>query len=160
MVRAVRAGLVAGAVCGLGLIPGVAGAATASGHKAASRKAPSASGKALTVKSIEMDWYGYTRLQVQTPGKGRVQVLETAWSDNLASAAALEPAKGRFVFARASQSASRATTLKFTIAPSAEGRELLARPRYPVTVRVWVEFTPAGKGPQQEIGLTGIHPGS
>ncbi len=94
---------------------------------------------------------------VAVPGPGRIDVLVTAWNNNLATAATLlNPAPHRFVYARAYGSATRARTLKITVRPNARGRRLVAHHTYPVTLRVWISYTPRG-GHQRNIGYYNVH---
>jgi hypothetical protein len=101
---------------------------------------------------------------VKVPHPGRVDILVTAWKDNFATAAAirppapvlLQPAIGRFVFARAHALASRASTLRILVTPSARGRALVAKHRYRITLRLWVSYTPTG-GRTRTIGYYGLH---
>jgi hypothetical protein len=93
----------------------------------------------------------------KVPGPGSVDVLITAWKDNLASVASLlQPARGRFVFARAHATARTAGTLQLVVSPNALGRRLVAHHRYPVTLRLWISFTPV-HGRQHNIGYYGLH---
>jgi hypothetical protein len=94
---------------------------------------------------------------VKLPGPGRVDVLITARKDNLASAARLlQPAKGRFVFARAQATAKKQGPLTIVVEPNAMGRRLVVHHRYRVTLRLWISFTPT-YGRQREIGYYGLH---
>jgi hypothetical protein len=93
----------------------------------------------------------------KVPGPGAVDVLVTAWKDNFARVARLlNPAKGRFVFARAHATAKHAGTLKIVVTPNAQGRKLVAHHRYRVTLRLWVSYTPK-HGLQRNIGYYGLH---
>jgi hypothetical protein len=67
----------------------------------------------------------------------------------------LQPALGRFVFARAHARATKASTLRILVTPNAQGRRLVAHHRYHVTLRVWISFTPNG-GRHRNIGIYGI----
>jgi hypothetical protein len=94
---------------------------------------------------------------VKVPGPGSVDILITAWKDNLAGAARqLQPAKGRFVFARAHAVAKKAGTLTIVVKPNSRGRRLVAHHRYRVTLRLWISFTPT-HGRQRDIGYYGLH---
>ena len=100
---------------------------------------------------------GAFTLTVTVPGPGRVDILETAWNDNLATTAkVLNPAPHRFVFARGHAIAKRAQTLRITVKPNARGRRLVAHHSYRVTLRIWVSFTPRG-GRQHNIGYYNVH---
>jgi hypothetical protein len=88
-------------------------------------------------------------VSVKVPGPGRVDVMITAWKGNLIHGALdarlfrlMQPAPGRFVFARARAGATRSGTLQIQVTPNAEGQRLLARHRPETLVRVWVTFTP------------------
>ena len=66
----------------------------------------------FTVSHIKGHRNGTITCQVKVPGPGTIDVLETAWNDNIAHAAVqLQPAPRRFVFARLHKTARRATTL-------------------------------------------------
>src|SRR5262249_47149073 len=94
---------------------------------------------------------------VTVPGPGTIDVLETAWDDNLAHAAVvLPPAAHRFVVARAHKTAHRATTLHLRVTPNARGRLLVHHHTYPVILRLWVSYTPTG-GDYRKIGYYGLH---
>jgi hypothetical protein len=94
---------------------------------------------------------------VKVPGAGSVNILITAWKDNFAGAARLlQAAKGRFVFARAHATAKKAGTLTIVVKPNAKGRRLVAHPRYRVTLRLWISYTPT-HGRQRDIGYYGLH---
>lgn len=94
---------------------------------------------------------------VKVPGPGRVDMLVTAWNDNLAhSTRLLSPASGRFVFARATSTTSKATTLRITVRPNAKGRRLVKHHTYRVTLRLWVTYTPTDGRPRS-IGYYQLH---
>jgi hypothetical protein len=94
---------------------------------------------------------------VKVPAPGRVDILVTAWDDNVATATtALNPAPYRFAFARAHALAARPETLRIKVKPNARGRGLIAHPRYQITLRVRVSYTPKG-GRQRNIGYYGFH---
>ena len=94
---------------------------------------------------------------VKVPGSGRVDILVTAWDDNLAHAATLlNPAPRRFVFARAKATTSKATALRILVYPNAKGRLLVKHHRYRVTLRLWVTYTPTNGRPRS-IGYYGLH---
>jgi hypothetical protein len=94
---------------------------------------------------------------VKVPGPGRVDILITAWKDNLAhTVRLLNPAPGRFVFARASARATKKTTLRIPVYPNANGRRLIKHHTYRVTLRLWVTYTPTDGRPRS-IGYYGLH---
>ena len=110
----------------------------------------------FTVSRIKAEADGAITFSVHVPGPGSVDVLATAWNDNLASAAVLlKPARHRFVFARAHVPAAR-HTLKVTVTPNQRGRLLVAHPRYRIVLRLWVSYTPYG-GRYRTIGYLGLH---
>lgn len=100
---------------------------------------------------------------VKVPYPGRVDILMTAWKNSVAVAAGLptprpvllQPAIGRFVFARAHAIARRATTLRILVRPNARGRRLVAHHRRGTTLRLWISYTPAGGNPGK-IGYYGL----
>ena len=111
----------------------------------------------VTRPHLKLDADGRVVVVVKLPGSGRVDVLVTAWNDNLAHAAKLlNPAPGRFVFARATATASKATTLRILVHPNAKGRLLVTHHRYRVILRLWVTFTPT-MGRARSIGYYGLH---
>jgi hypothetical protein len=100
---------------------------------------------------------GTVRFSVRLPGPGVLDVLETAWQDNFAGAARLlNPAPGRFVFARKHLNIHHAGRVTIAVQPNPQGRRLLGHHRYPVLIRLWVSYTPAG-GNQRDLGFYGIH---
>jgi hypothetical protein len=111
---------------------------------------------AFTVTRIRPQRHGNVVVDVKVPGPGAVDVLVTAWNNNVAHAALLQPAKYRFVFSRCHGMARHAGGLRVTAKPSGKGRRLLNHPRYRVVVRVWVTFTPTG-GTTAKRGAYGLH---
>ena len=111
----------------------------------------------FTVSHIKTHRNGSITFNVKVPGPGTIDVLETAWKDNLASAAVLlQPAARRFVIARARKAASNATTLKLRVTPNKHGKRLVRHHTYRVTLRLWVSYTPAG-GSFRKQGFYGLH---
>jgi hypothetical protein len=86
----------------------------------------------FTVSRVETHANGTITFAVKMPGPGAVDVLETAWDDNLLARVAvrLRPAARRFVFARAHKTAREATTLDFRVKPNARGRLLVQHHSY------------------------------
>lgn len=100
---------------------------------------------------------GVVDFSIKLPGPGRVDLLETAWNDNLARPAiTLQPAPRRFVFARARMATKRAGTVRVKIKPGPKGALLVTHHRYRVTLRLWVSYTPTG-GRYRSIGVYGVH---
>jgi hypothetical protein len=111
----------------------------------------------LKVGRLRVHRDGIVTFDVRLPSAGRLDVLETAWNDNLAHAAILlQPAPRRFVFARAHKSALRAETLHFRITPNARGKRLVHHHTYRVTLRLWVSYTPTG-GRYRKQGFYGLY---
>ncbi|HEY1714618.1 MAG TPA: Ig-like domain repeat protein [Solirubrobacteraceae bacterium] len=111
----------------------------------------------FTVSDIRLGRDGTVRFKVNVPGSGRIDVLETVWTDNLAhTAVVLRPAKRRVVFARTLKHARRATTLAIRVSPNRRGTRLVHHHRYRVTLRLWVTFTPTG-GKYRKQGFYGLH---
>jgi hypothetical protein len=85
---------------------------------------------------------GTITFDVKVPTRGRVDVLETAWDDNLARVATLPaPAPHRFVLARAHTNVRGARTIRVSVAPNARGRLLVDHHIYRVVLRLWVTNT-------------------
>ena len=100
---------------------------------------------------------GTLTFTVTVPGPGTVDVLATAWNDNLARAAIrLRPAPRRFVYAHSHLRARRATTLHLRVRPNARGRWLVRHHTFRVTLRLWISYTPRG-GRSRTIGVRGLH---
>ncbi|MBV8991303.1 MAG: hypothetical protein JOY58_01660 [Solirubrobacterales bacterium] len=111
----------------------------------------------LTVSDIKTNRDGTITFAVKVPGPGAIDVLETAWNNDLARAAVLlQPAAHRFVFARAHTAVHRASTLHLRVTPNARGRLLVHHHTYPVTLRLWVSYTRTG-GVYRSIGFDGLH---
>jgi hypothetical protein len=99
---------------------------------------------------------GTVTFTVTFPGPGIADVLETAWLSNFAhTATLLQPAPGRFVFARKHLRVSGAGAIAVTVTPNTRGKKLIAHHRYSVVIRLWVSYTPAN-GTQRDIGLYGL----
>lgn len=111
----------------------------------------------FTVSRIRPMADGQLGFSVKLPDAGRIDVLETAWNDNLTRAAiALQPAKRRFVYARAHRTAGHAGTVKMNLGLNLRGRRLVLHPRYRVTLRLWVSYTPS-HGVPRSVGVYGLH---
>jgi YVTN family beta-propeller protein len=111
----------------------------------------------FTVSQIGTHRNGIITFRVKVPGAGRLDVLETAWNDNLAHAAVLlQPAPRRFVFARAHRAAHQAGTLHVRVTPNARGKRLVHHHTYRVTLRLWATYTPTG-GKYRKQGFYGLH---
>ena len=111
----------------------------------------------FTVSHIKTHRNGTITCHVNVPGPGTIDVLETAWNDNLAHAAIqLQPAPRRFVFARQHKTAQRATTLHLRVTPNKRGTRLVHHHSYRVTLRLWVSYTPTGGRPRSK-SFYGLH---
>jgi hypothetical protein len=100
---------------------------------------------------------GAFTVTVKVPGPGSVNILITAWTDNLAhTTRLLQPAPGRFVFARAHKHAKRRGALIIVVRPNPRGRRLLAHHTHRITLRLWVSYTPTG-GNQRNYGFYDLH---
>jgi hypothetical protein len=99
---------------------------------------------------------GTITLAVKVHGPGRIDLLATAWNDNLAHATVLlRPAPHRFVFGRSHKSVRRAITIHLTLRPDARGRRLVHHHTYRVALRLWVSFAPTGGRPRS-TGFFGL----
>ena len=111
----------------------------------------------FTLSAIRARVDGTVSLRIKLPGPGRVDVLETAWKDDLArTALMLQPAPRRFVFARKHAPATHAGVIQVAVVPGRLGRLLVAHPRYRISLRLWVSYTPLDGRPRTE-GLYGLH---
>ncbi len=111
----------------------------------------------FTVSDLRTHRNGIITFRVEVPGPGRIDVLETAWNDNIARAAVvLQPASRRFVFARTHRTAHQVGMLRVRVSPNARGRRLVHHHTYRVTLRLWVTYTPTG-GEQRKQGFHGLH---
>ena len=111
----------------------------------------------FAVSHIKTHRNGTITCQVKVPGPGTIDVLETAWNDNLAHAAIqLQSAPRRFVFARQHKTVQRATTLHLRVTPNKRGTRLVHHHSYRVTLRLWVSYTPTGGRPRSK-GFYGLH---
>jgi hypothetical protein len=112
----------------------------------------------FSVFAIHVASDGIITFKVKVPGRGTVDVLETAWDDNLAhTAIALQPAARRFATARTTRPIAGARTVSLRVAPNAKGRRLIRHHRYAVVLRLWVSFTPIA-GTLRTLGFRGLHP--
>jgi hypothetical protein len=115
---------------------------------------------ALRISKLKTHADGTISFLLRVPRAGAVDVLETAWLDNLAHAAQLNPAPARFVFARRHLAISKGGTVKLVLAPNARGHSLVAHHRHPVSrIRLWLSFGPSG-GAVCNVGLYGIQLGA
>ncbi|HWF49165.1 MAG TPA: Ig-like domain-containing protein [Solirubrobacteraceae bacterium] len=112
----------------------------------------------FTVAHIKISADGTVTFDLKLPGPGTVDVLETAWKNNIVAGAAslLQPAPGRFAFARKHVKVSGAGMIKVIVTPNARGRRLIAHPAYPVVIRLWISYTPTG-GIRFDHGSYGLH---
>jgi hypothetical protein len=111
----------------------------------------------FTVSRIKARRDGTITLDVTVPGPGTIDVLETAWDDNLAHATVLlQPAKNRFVYARKHENAATAGTFHLRVKPNARGTRLVHHHTYRVLLRLWVTYTPKG-GAYRSLGFYGLH---
>jgi hypothetical protein len=111
----------------------------------------------FAVSHIRTHRDGTITLQVTVPGPGSIDVLETAWNDNLAHAAVvIQPARNRFVYARKHTATTSPRLLRLRIKPNARGRRLVHHHTYPVVLRLWVTYTPTG-GTNRSLGFHGLH---
>jgi hypothetical protein len=100
---------------------------------------------------------GRLTFDVTAPGRGTIKILETNWNDNVQhTAAVLQPAPHRMVWARSTRVVHGGGTYHFSIDPDALATKVAAHPRYRVKIRLWVSYTPSPHGVQHNIGLYGV----
>ena len=111
----------------------------------------------FAVSRVRVRHDGRITFDVRVPGRGSIDMLETAWDDNFAvPAALLQPAPRRFVFARSHAVAQGQTVVHLTVRPNGRGSQLVGHHRFRVTLRLWVTCTPDG-GRSRSIGIYGLH---
>jgi hypothetical protein len=111
----------------------------------------------IVVSHVKAQRDGTISFQAKVPGPGTVDMLETAWDDNLARAASvLQPAARRFATGRAHADATTAGVLHLQVSVNAQGEQLIRHHRYAVVLRLWVTYTPTG-GSQTSVGFYGLH---
>jgi hypothetical protein len=101
---------------------------------------------------------GVVKFHLTVPQAGIVNVLETAWDNDLATVAnviRLNPAPHRFTFARVHLAVHGRRTVLVTVKPNARGRRLMGHHRFPVQIRLWVTYAVTGH-PQGKKGFYGI----
>ena len=108
------------------------------------------------LSDIQTHRNGTITFSVKVPARGAVDVMVTAWNDNLATIALLQPAAHRFIFARWHTTARTAGTITARVRPNARGRLLVTRRTYSVTLRLWATYTPPA-GPPTSVGVYGLH---
>jgi hypothetical protein len=125
----------------------------------AAAAAPIEASSQITVSHVEAQADGTISFQVKVPGPGALDLLETAWDDNLAhTASVLQPAAHRFAAGRAHADATHAGVLDLRVSDNAQGERLVQHHRYAVTLRLWVTYTP-NRGSQTSVGFYGLHLG-
>jgi len=97
----------------------------------------------VTIAHVKATKSGTVSFSVKVPGKGKLSVLESAPTANLA-AASLSPGKGRFAFAKLTRNVGSAETIKLKIKPGSKGAALIKNHHSAVVIRLAVAFTPKG----------------
>ncbi len=111
----------------------------------------------FTISRVIARASGTVTFQLEAPGAGVLDVLETAWFSDVAHVSSLlQPAPDRFVFARAHVTVRRTGSVSVTVTPNSAGRKLLAHHTYSPVLRLWLSFTPDG-GSQRNFGFYGLH---
>jgi hypothetical protein len=98
----------------------------------------------ITITHVKVARSGAVSFSLKLPGPGKLSVLESAPTANLATPAALSPGKGRFAIARLSRSVGSAGTVRLTLKPGSTGARLVKNHRSAVVIRLAVAFTPKG----------------
>jgi hypothetical protein len=97
----------------------------------------------ITITHVKATRSGTVSFSVKLPGKGKLSVLESAPTANLA-AVGLSPGKGRFAFAKLSRNVGSAGTIKLKIRPDSKGAALVNNHHSAVVIRLAVAYTPKG----------------
>jgi hypothetical protein len=88
---------------------------------------------------------GSLSFALKLPGSGKVVVLESAPTANLAAVTHLAgPGKGRFTFGSAKLAVTQSGTLRVTVKPTRKGIQLVQKHHSKVLVRLQVLYTPTG----------------
>jgi hypothetical protein len=122
-----------------------------------------AAGKArFRISALRVSCRGVVDFRISVPRPGQISVLVTSsqhlevpHATRASGAAQLQPALGRFAFARAQVKVGKAGAVQITIKPNSRGRDLVAHHRLPVRIRTWVVFTPTG-GKTSKHGFIGL----
>ena len=94
-------------------------------------------------------------------------MLETAWLSNLVhpalanhahAAVVLQPAPHRIASAHAHKTTTHPSNLTLRVTPNRHGRRNVAHHTYPVTLRLWVTYTPTAGNPYS-VGIYNLHLG-
>ena len=111
----------------------------------------------FTVSHVKVHANGTITLKAKLPGAGTINVLGTAWKNNVAETTRLlQPAPRRFVYGRAHKITRRRGTVPLRLKPNTHGSKLLLHHTYAVTLRLWVSYTPT-HGQQRDAGFYGLH---
>jgi hypothetical protein len=96
----------------------------------------------FTIAKIRAAKSGVVSLDVVLPGPGRLELLETAPTANIAGA--LTTGRGRFAFGRLTKNIASPGHVRVTLRPTARGRALVRKHHRAVTIRIAVAYTPTG----------------
>jgi hypothetical protein len=108
----------------------------------------------FTVTHIQAEPDGTVAFDVNVPGPGTIDVVETASERDEAHAARAlpQPDPHRFAFARAEGSTTSGGTIHFKVAPNARGQRLVRSHRGGVLrIRLWVAYQPTGGSPRHAV---------
>jgi hypothetical protein len=131
----------------------------------------------FTISHLKVAGTGFVRFHINVPGPGQIDVLETAWiadetvrsasdvslpggqldtpqpawvaDEARAATVLLQPAAGRFVFARAHLMVWSPATIHMRVRPNSRGTRLVQHHRYAVGIRLWVVYQPSGGTPRK-----------
>jgi len=110
----------------------------------------------FTISHVTGHANGSVDFRIKVPGPGRVAVLESAPTANLAAKGpVLTPGSGRFAFGQASVKVRAARTVHVTVTPSARGIGLVKSHHSTVLIRLAVVFTPTG-GIGRKVSIGGV----
>ena len=111
----------------------------------------------FTITHLKTFANGVITFSIEIPGPGKIDVLATAWDDNLATiATSRPPGPRRFVVASHRAAADHATTLRIRVNPNACGTLLVHHHTYRVTLRLSVSYTPT-HGSRRTNRRNGLH---
>jgi uncharacterized protein YjbI with pentapeptide repeats len=108
-------------------------------------------GNRFVISHLKLRRDGVVTFEIELPGPGVVNVLETASnSDERASVVLPRAARHPFVFARGHESARRAGTVRVLVAPNARGKRLVSDHRSAIRIQLLVTFDPTGGKPAKQ----------
>ena len=111
--------------------------------------------RAFLISDLRTTANGTVRLRATVPGKGRIDVLETAWLKNPAHATTTAH---RVASAHAHKTTTHPGTLRLRATPNRHARRFVIHHAHAITLRLKITYTPTG-GIPFSINLYNLHLG-